>query len=471
MSGARGDALDWALALAQAPGERDALRQRPLPNGIEGLLQIAAGGHGAALHAAMARTGESEATLVEAVRFYLREVLFHSGADAYRMLGLAHDASSEQIKGHHRLLQLWLHPDRHTSDWDAIFAGRVNAAWNALRTPERRAAYDAAHPARHEGVPASSHRAAPRVLAGDPIPVNPAAERWRRRAPVLALFAACAVLGVAAVRDALRDPGGDYAAADRPNQPVMETDAVALQLPRQAASGSIGPTPARPAGRAAVAAPAALQRPAAGVPEAATVPRRVTAQATIASAPAAPVPPAAPLPKPVRPEVSAVAPPTPTAATPTPAAPVAPGAADPARVRSNVPIASAPAIAPPSASVPKPATVPKQAAAPPAVAVPASPERVQLAQRAGSQLLAFLSGGSKAIPPIWDSLAAQQRAVALRDSLRAAGAVRAGDPAWRVGDDEASLRASFGGAGQLRAQLVWREQAWLVSGVTLEQAR
>ena len=187
MAGARGDALDWALALARAPAERHALRERPLPEGIEGLLQIAAGNQrGAALQAAIARTGESEVELVEIVRFYLREVMFHANADAYRVLGLTAGADSAQIKAHHRLLQQWLHPDRQTSDWDAIFSARVNVAWDALRSPERRARYDATHPV------AVATRAMPqwaghRVVGVDAIANDEPAGRWRRRAPVLAL--------------------------------------------------------------------------------------------------------------------------------------------------------------------------------------------------------------------------------------------------------------------------------------------
>ena len=158
MASARGDALDWALALSRAPHERMVLRQRPLPDGLDALLQIAAGHRGEALSSAVSRSGETEQELVEAVRFYLREVLFHSSADAYRILGLERGASADQVKGHHRWLQQWLHPDRHTSDWDAIFAGRVNAAWSQLRNEERRSAYDAEHPVAPIAAPMMSRR-------------------------------------------------------------------------------------------------------------------------------------------------------------------------------------------------------------------------------------------------------------------------------------------------------------------------
>ena len=461
MAGARGDALDWALALARAPGERMALRQRPLPEGIEPLLQIATGTRGDALQAALARTNEPEADLVEAVRFYLREVLFHSGADAYRMLGLARDASAEQIKTHHRLLQQWLHPDRQTSDWDAIFAGRVNAAWNALRTPEHRAEYDAAHP-----VPTTSSawttRSAPRVVAPVPLTVEAAGVRWRRRAPVLALFAACAVLGTVAVRDALRQPEAGYAGAPAQGEraPDRDAGAVALRLPDR--------TPL-PAARPRIPADASAARP--GVRE------RAASAARSATPGDRGVEPALPVAAPARQALPASAPVAAAAAVTGPAerpAFTATTVAAATEVRATV-AAATPVEAPARAmQVAAPAvaeTAPPYAAptVPPPPAA-ASVERVLQAQRTGRELMAFLSSRSARVPPIWDSMAAQQRALGLRERLHERGQLRAGEPHWRVGNEDAALRTLYGEQAQVRAQFVWRDQRWLVSGVALEEA-
>src|SRR5262249_3277092 len=41
------------------------------------------------------------------------------------------------------LLMRWLHPDLEPSGERSIFISRVTAAWNDLKTPQRRAAYDA----------------------------------------------------------------------------------------------------------------------------------------------------------------------------------------------------------------------------------------------------------------------------------------------------------------------------------------
>jgi hypothetical protein len=201
------EALEWAMALARTPAQRTLLRQRSLPSGMERLLQVAAGASDDTVVDFATQTGESEPEIIEAARFYAREILFHQGADAYRVLGVARNADTDSIRTHHRLLQLWLHPDRHSSDWDTIFASRVNAAWSQLRSDERRRAYELANPPQpHDRIPLSQ---APGWL---PVPQLAIAPQeigpWRRRAPVLALFATCGVLAVLALRDLQTEPVG-----------------------------------------------------------------------------------------------------------------------------------------------------------------------------------------------------------------------------------------------------------------------
>ena len=81
MSGANGDALEWAVALLHAPGERHALRQRPLPDGITELLGIAAATSPESLAIAAKRFGEPESRMREAAQFYVREILLFPQAD------------------------------------------------------------------------------------------------------------------------------------------------------------------------------------------------------------------------------------------------------------------------------------------------------------------------------------------------------------------------------------------------------
>ncbi|GHC05756.1 J domain-containing protein [Thermomonas carbonis] len=208
MSGAPGTALEWALALLRAPGERHALRQSPLPSGIERLLAIAARVEPEEATIETARLlGEPAERLREAAKFYAREVLFHPQADAYRALGVSADASTEQIKANHRLLQLWLHPDRQQNEDDSIFASRVNIAWNRLRNDERRRRYDqdlAAAEREPEFAIAVTQRQVPAWLSH--VPQEGVANPWQQRMPVIALVGVCLLLGWLAVRNNERAP-------------------------------------------------------------------------------------------------------------------------------------------------------------------------------------------------------------------------------------------------------------------------
>jgi DnaJ-class molecular chaperone len=49
------------------------------------------------------------------------------------------------------LLLRWLHPDMDRHGERSLFAGRITQAWETLKTPERRAAYDRERSAREAG--------------------------------------------------------------------------------------------------------------------------------------------------------------------------------------------------------------------------------------------------------------------------------------------------------------------------------
>lgn len=437
MAGATGDALEWALALLQAPGQRHALRGQPLPVGMERLLAIAAGGDPAALAGAARAFGEPEARLQEAARFYIRQVLFHPEADAYRVLGARPDADADTLKTHHRLLQRWLHPDRISSRDDAVFATRVNQAWQQLRGPDRRRAYDASlrrapPPAprdsqdRMPALPAMAAWTAPAVAEPPPL------DDWRRRAPVLALVLACAVLAIMALRDGgpVVDPWDARASAPAPPAPGQ-------QVLRQALEAAAAPADA-PASRG--------QRDGRRAVASVVAPRRARAPDGAGRAPAPPpVLARAPIPVPVA--VSQVA----------PAAPVAPTAARPA---------------------PAPADAPVEALDPPALApvetAGALPDfdRIRAAEAAGTRLLHYLQAHRAPSPPIWTSPALEARARAVRAALQRAPAARIGPPQWRIGTRQADVRAAVtradGGSDQVVAELTWREAQWLVTDLRLE---
>ncbi|MCQ4165469.1 DnaJ domain-containing protein [Tahibacter sp. P2K] len=114
---------------------------RELPDGLLDVIRIAAGDE-AATAAASASTSLDDADLHLAAGLLLHNLCFFDGADAYRTLGVRPQDDAAQIKQHYRWLVRWLHPDRDPDNLHGVFADRINRAWNALRTPERRARYD-----------------------------------------------------------------------------------------------------------------------------------------------------------------------------------------------------------------------------------------------------------------------------------------------------------------------------------------
>ncbi|QNN46980.1 DnaJ domain-containing protein [Thermomonas brevis] len=440
MGGAMGSALEWALALLQAPGERHVLRQKPLPQGMELLLGIAAGAMPEALAEASRRLGEPESRLREAARFYAREVLFHSQADAYRVLGVEAGASGEQIKTHHRLLQLWLHPDRSHSEDDAVFATRVNAAWNRLRTPDRRQVYDEALRQQRPPEIFDSNGALRSVRAWIPEDAAAAAapSRWRRRLPVLLLLGLCGVLALLALRD-MGHPSVQWEDASRPVAAVDAEDPEpdVLSLPAKA------PVPAADAVRPAALGSAPVRMAALGVVEPPALPADLAESRLPAGMPSS-VTASRPV------EVSR---------------PAATMAAHRTSAGTEALCGVGTCISEPPAEEPSP--------------LPASPSfaRIQSVRQAGDQLLRYMRTPTMAAPPIWSSPAVEASADLLRRQLHGAGRVRLDDAQWRVGGEEAVLttglimRGDNAGTGRLIASLQWRDGYWLVTGLSMERTQ
>jgi hypothetical protein len=137
-------ALKVAIDLLQMPTRVALVRGQPLPVGIEVLLQLAVGDEAPTCRAAEL-TGRSAKFLREAAAFFIEQVLLHPEADSYRVLGAGGEASNEELRRNMALLLRWLHPDRSSEGMRTVFASRVTNAWNNLKTPERRAAYDRAN--------------------------------------------------------------------------------------------------------------------------------------------------------------------------------------------------------------------------------------------------------------------------------------------------------------------------------------
>lgn len=421
MRGAWGAALEWALALLQVPEQRHLLRQRALPEGMAELLGVAAGLPELVAKAA-AQFAEPPQRICDAAKFYVREILFFPGADAYRVLGVEHHATPEQIKQHHRLLQLWLHPDRLQSADDAVFAARVNTAWSQLRTPAARQAYDQQYPA--QTVPPAVAPSLHATQGWQPTFAQGAAlRRWQRRGPVLLLLAVCVWLLFLSLREMHSTPDMGkliIESARLPSEQSLEPEIELLPIKEHTSIPTVVKL-VPPEAPSSVVSPQQLpQRRKEKTPVVATV---------LQTPPQLPV----------------------------------------QRVTATAPLATARPVA-----VSQAESQAQPSAAPASISVVDS-SRVLLAQQTGEQLLHYLQARNQLAPPIWNSPSAQVDAEKLREAWREGGRVRMDTPQWRIGADNAHLSAAFkqgwgGGVhGRVVAQLRWREGLWLVTGVSMEQ--
>ena len=124
------------------PRRYAACDRKLLPDGVLLLLRIAAG-DGEAERTAVAISGRSLETVQRSAAFFIEQILFAPNADSYRVLGANPQANSGELRRNVALLLRWLHPDLDGNGARSIFARKVTEAWNNLKTPERRAAYDA----------------------------------------------------------------------------------------------------------------------------------------------------------------------------------------------------------------------------------------------------------------------------------------------------------------------------------------
>jgi hypothetical protein len=134
-------ALKLALELLYVPWRVRLVREQPLPEGVPLLLRVAAG-DGESEAAAVKAAGRPREVVRQAATFFIEQILLSPDADSYRVLGAGPTATSGELRVNMALLMKWLHPDAAGGGEQAVFAARLAAAWNDLKTPERRAAYD-----------------------------------------------------------------------------------------------------------------------------------------------------------------------------------------------------------------------------------------------------------------------------------------------------------------------------------------
>ena len=133
-------AVKAAVELLHVPSRVRRARQQPLPSGLLPILQIAAGDEVVSTFAAASLDRPPE-LLVEASRFFIEQILLSPDADSYRVLGVARSATAGELRRNMALLLRGLHPDLD-SGTRSIYTARVTAAWENLKTGDRRAAYE-----------------------------------------------------------------------------------------------------------------------------------------------------------------------------------------------------------------------------------------------------------------------------------------------------------------------------------------
>lgn len=479
--------LDLILALYRAPSLRAPLREQALPADVDLIIRLAAGSE-IVLGSAAQSADVPRATLLEAARFYVQQILLEPGTNAYRVLGVTPGDPFTRIRDHHHWLQRWLHPDRN-DDGNATYAARLNWAWQHLRNDAARAAYDAAHHADVTPLP----KAPGVAMHWTAIPVA-------RRRPIwpYATIAAIACTGGALILAYALGTSGTTPNTTRPTSASSQTAHVATAHPLRTRSLT-EPAPttrrAKPSSRPAEPihhAPAsALQRPrwvahaieSVSAVQPQTDADRHPASDTIATA-RLPIAPKLRVAAATRAAVPAVDATTRAAAAkrvvavPRKRASVVADAAPAATIASN---AAEPAarVTQPAATKPDPAR--QRAAA--ATSLPPSTllQRVELARERLTALLDYLQRAGDATPP-WPEAAPPYNASLQRTALRARHPFRAeavftlDAPAWRITAGQATVKAEyflhghrrFIEQGHLELRMTWADGRWQMTYVQLE---
>ncbi len=455
---------------------RHGLRHQALPADVEELL-LAAGGSPVRL-AGLAETFALPASeVLQAARFFVQELLLHADADAYRVLGVAADADDATIKRHFRALQQWLHPDRLANSPESVYSARVNHAWDLLRTPHRRTAFDAAAAAAAEV--SDGHSITARGSAN-----SVRVQRWERVEqtavvpfrPQLMATAGLFVLCVGLLWLALREQ--PVPSLPEPMEWAKQTAEVVEQLVSAPAGvpesrSSLAPhgvddwarmdDPVATDALLESGLPALLQ----ATPNETHAPSDVlTSRHLTVDGPVATVPREVAAPS-VAPTLAIAS----IATTPAMARPGRERRADKTAATSKpVAVSKVPA----TASVEPPLMPPAQDAAAAARLL----ARHQEARAQAGQLLGFLTRRNVPAPPIWRNAPALESAELIRGELARGASLRrprvdTAQAHWSLTEQTATLVVPVQPADRgaspraIHASLVWRDEAWWVDSVSL----
>ena len=135
------EALRVALDLLHVPSRVKKARTQPLPRGIDLLLRIAAGDQQAIATSAQL-TDRTPEIIRDAAVFFIEQILLSPQSDSYRVLGATADTTSTELRRNMALLVTFFHPDLKSAGPPSVFVNRVTMAWDDVKTPELRDAYD-----------------------------------------------------------------------------------------------------------------------------------------------------------------------------------------------------------------------------------------------------------------------------------------------------------------------------------------
>lgn len=468
--------LDVVLALHRSPVLRFDLRERPLPADLDLILHLAAPSQPLLDDTAKQRD-VTPSTLREAGRFYLQQVLFEPGTDAYRVLGVAPDAPFERIREHHQWLQRWLHPDRSNDEGFAPFAAKLNWAWQQLRNERKRNAYDAERAQADTSSPRTGLQPVPaRSAKWTTVPVSPSRRpgHWWRRGALLLAFGSCVGLFVLAL---IRNEPTPIAQplADAPMAAPTKTR-VPAHMPAPAPVLASTSDSHRKAAAASAARPQA-NPPAAPVATAAHAPKR-NAQRTLPTQRAASIPvvPATHASERIAQHAAPA-----ERATSLPVAPKLRRAAVMTPVAAPIlhePVADTRAAL---AATPVELAVVQPAAPSQPLAAAVLLQRVELARARVDALVAYFRSADAAVPgwhpaPAPFNAPLQRAALRQRTGLPSAANFALDTPIWRVTGEQVGFRADYQVQrnraviehGRFQLQMVWRDDAWEITHIELE---
>ncbi|WP_363350131.1 hypothetical protein [Methylocystis echinoides] len=133
-------AIRAALSLTSLPPFRRQLRKAALPEGMDLLLSVAVDGGAAA--AVATRLQRSPQQIMEAAGFFIEQIMLAPGGDSYRTLGGSRETPSQQLRQHFVYLCKWIHAEERDGFTAKAYLVKITQAWNNIKTPDRRAAYD-----------------------------------------------------------------------------------------------------------------------------------------------------------------------------------------------------------------------------------------------------------------------------------------------------------------------------------------